>query len=100
MTWTDFDGNRLTFQNGDYVRINTPAGTALPFLSGYVRGFNLSDAGTGTKVAYELYKMGNNPLRYVKEECLERTSPPFDPGHAARVHAPGLVCGLCGWAGA
>lgn len=94
MTWTDSNGNPLKFQEGDPVRIDTSSNPAhgLPFTSGYVRGYNLQvQEGSGTSVAYELYRMGHHPLRWVKEEFLSLAPDPHK--HA---HPSGRKCQICG----
>lgn len=95
--WRDFDGNPLKFQNGDYVRIdissNLDQAYSLPFREGYVRGYDLSEADGVCSAAYELFKAGDSPLRWVREKFLEKV-PELLP-HTCH----GKICGLCGSGG-
>jgi hypothetical protein len=92
--WRDPNGNPLKFQSGDYVRIETSsnpeAGSRLPFREGYVRGYSLSGVGGVYGAAYELFKMGDPPLRWVREGFLEKV-----PELIPHVHHGGF-CGICG----
>jgi hypothetical protein len=92
--WRDLDGNPLKFQDGDYVQIETASNPArvhtLPFLEGYVRGYNISEDGRGVSVAYELFKMGHSPLQFVREEFLTKVAESLP--HTCH----GRVCGICG----
>lgn len=102
--WLDFDGKPLEFQDGDYVRIDVAdypeAAASLPFLEGYVRGYDLSrwdgQNGSGGAAAYELYRLGDNPLRWVRQEFLTPAPPPFGEGHGRGAHQDGTRCDLCG----
>lgn len=90
--WRDPKGNPLKFQDGDYVRIDLTSGRHIfPFLEGYVRGYDLCGTGDAYEVAYELFKMGHNPLRWVKEEVLT-PAPPLVPHE----HRKAGSCGICG----
>lgn len=95
-TWTAPDGTPLKFQRGDYVRIDTTdrpdRAHTLPFLSGYVQGYDLLEQSDGTwSVAYELHKMGHNPLCYVREKFLRNVLE--DIPHKCSRPSP---CGICG----
>lgn len=90
-TWRLPDGRPMKFQDGDYVRIEASDPHALPFLSGYVRGFDMWTDGEEVSVAYELFKMGHNALVGVKEEVLAPATPPL--GNHTCV---GRICGICG----
>ncbi|MFE0472631.1 hypothetical protein ACFW2V_13550 [Streptomyces sp. NPDC058947] len=95
--WRDPDGNPLKYQDGDYVRIdissNPARASGLPFLEGYVRGYNLMGVDGGYEAAYELFRVGANPLRWVREEFLSKTSELLPHEHR------GGFCGLCGHGG-
>lgn len=97
--WTLPDGTPLKYQRGDYVRIDvepgSPSALRLPFLSGYVRGYSavIEDDGPA-KVAYSLFKLGNNLLNGVREEKLIPAPAQFDASHG--VHPDGKPCHLCG----
>jgi hypothetical protein len=95
--WRDPNGSPLKFQDGDYVRIDTSSNPdrmyTLPFLEGYVRGYDLVGIDGVYSAAYELFKMGDHPLRWVREEFLEK-APELIP-HAHR----GGFCGICGAGG-
>jgi hypothetical protein len=99
--WTLPDGTPLKFQYGDHVTIDvdpgSPSALRLPFLSGYVRGYDavIEDGGSAL-VAYTLYSVGNNPLHGVKEERLKKTVGRFGIGHGQGAHADGKACHLCG----
>lgn len=97
--WELPDGTPLKYQNGDYVQVDIDPGSAsalrLPFLSGYVRGYDATiEDGGPAKVAYSLFKVGNNLLVGVKEERLIPAAPQFGDSHG--VHADGKPCHLCG----
>lgn len=98
--WILPGGERLAYQDGDYVRIDTSANptaaTFLPFVSGYVRGFDASTMDGVTSVAYELYSVGNNPLHGVREDRLKKAVSPFGIGHGRGAHGDGRMCHLCG----
>lgn len=99
--WTLPDGTPLKFQYGDHVTIDvdpgSPSALRLPFLSGYVRGYDaVIEDGGPAKVAYTLYSVGNNPLHGVKEERLKKTVGRFGIGHGQGAHADGKACHLCG----
>lgn len=98
--WEAPEGMPLRFQDGDFVRIDTSsnpeAATRLPFLSGYVRGFDAMTADGVTTVAYELYSIGNNPLHGVREDRLNPAPAPFGSGHGRGAHGDGKRCDLCG----
>lgn len=99
--WTLPDGTPLKYQNGDHVTIDvdpgSPSALRLPFLSGYVRGYDAVIENDGpAKVAYELHSVGNNPLRWVREEKLKPTPGRFGEGHGRGAHADGKPCHLCG----
>jgi hypothetical protein len=94
--WVDFDGNPLKFQYGDYVRIDISSNPArahgVPFLEGYVRGYSLSQVSDRTcSAAYELFQLGNPPLRYVLEGVLVRAEERLP--HSC---PSGRECPLCG----
>lgn len=103
MSGTDLwviDGKELKYQDGDHVGIDTSsnpeAATRLPFLSGYVRGYDaLTEDGT-TTVTYELYNVGNTPLHGVREDRLSKKPGPFGIGHGRGAHDDGKSCALCG----
>ncbi len=99
-SWAHGDGTPLKFQNGDYVAIDTteyPAALAsLPFTSGYIRGYNLSTVNGISSVAYELFKVGHNPLCYVREEFLDLAPSQFGVRHGKGAHGNGRGCALCG----
>lgn len=96
--WRDPNGSPLKFQDGDYVRIDTSShperASRLPFLAGYVRGYDAFISDAGADVGYELFSMGNPRLHGVKEEVLEKAPDPFS-GHVCY----GGVCGICGSGG-
>lgn len=96
--WRNGNGDPLAFQAGDYVEIDTTSrpdrAYTLPFLSGYVRGYTLSEGDGGSSVAYELFRMGENPLRWVREEFLVKAPEPIP--HACPA---GQQCGICGSGG-
>lgn len=97
--WSLPDGTPLKFQDGDYVRIDvdpgSPSALRLPFLGGYVRGYDaVIEDGGPAKVAYALFKVGNNLLNGVREDRLILASPQFGEGHGA--HPDGRACHLCG----
>lgn len=94
MTWLNGAGQPLKFQDGDYARIDVSHNPAhgLPFLSGYVRGYDLSGVTGHESVAYELYRMGHHPLQWVKEEFLAPASE--DVPHK---HYGTRRCGICGY---
>jgi hypothetical protein len=98
--WEDFDGSPLKFADGDYVRIDTSkhpeSAASLPFLSGYVRGYDLSMIEGVGSAAYELFKVGHNPLCWVKEEFLVLTPGQFGISHGKGAHTNGESCHLCG----
>lgn len=103
MSGTDLwvvDGKELKYQEGDFVRIDTSlnpeAATRLPFLSGYVRGFDALTRDGVTTVAYDLYSVGNNPLHGVREDRLIKTCGPFGIDHGRGAHLNGKSCALCG----
>lgn len=94
--WLMPDGTPMRFQDGDHVRIDTTGvgRTSLPFVTGYVRGYDAVTTDGITRVGYTLYNLGNPELHGVKEEKLTPSLPPFgEPcgkGH-------GIVsCHLCG----
>lgn len=100
------DGRELTFQDGDYVRIDTIGLSSrvydLRFLEGFVRGFEAHTQDGKTTFTYSLFKMGDNPLDGVKEEILKKASSPFGRSHEGNAHDrdprfPHNSCGLCGW---
>jgi len=90
--WRGPDGQPLKFQEGDCVQIDTSRNLSqvydLPFLKGYVRGYNIS----GDSVAYELFWMGAW-LRFVKEDCLDKI-----PDRHPHGCPPGR-CSICGGTG-
>ena len=92
--WRDPNGDPLKFQDGDYVRIDTSSNPdrahVLPFLEGYVRGYDLSGADGVYSAAYELFQMGHNPLCWIREGVL--TKVPEALPHSCQ----GRVCGICG----
>jgi hypothetical protein len=96
----EIDGKELKYQDGDYVRIDTSsnpeAASWLPFLSGYVRGFDASTVDGETTVAYTLYSIGNNPLHGVYEDRLVRAVGAYGIHHGRNMHDDGNACGLCG----
>ena len=96
----EIDGKELKYQDGDYVRIdissNPEAAFRLPFLSGYVRGFDALTVDGETSVSYTLYNIGNNPLHGVREDRLIRATGGFGIHHGRDMHADGKACGLCG----
>ena len=98
--WHDFDGTPLKFEDGDYVRIdisdNPARATELPFLEGYVRGYDTSERDGISSVAYELFKVGHNPLRWVREKFLSLTPGQFGINHGKGAHGNGESCHLCG----
>lgn len=95
--WRDPNGNPLKFQDGDYVRIDTSSNPdqaySLPFLEGYVRGYDLSGVDGVYSAAYELFKMGHNPLCWVREYALNKVN------EALPHTCHGRVCGICGQGG-
>lgn len=99
--WTLPDGTELVYQDGDHVTIDidpgSPSALRLPFLSGYVRGYDavIEDDGPA-KVAYTLYSVGNNPLIGVREDRLKKTVSRFGIGHGRGAHGDGKACHLCG----
>ena len=98
--WTLPDGTPMTFQDGDYVEIDTTsnpeAATRLPFLSGYVRGYDMFTGDGVTSVAYELFKVGNNTLPGVREDRLRKVPAQFGIDHGRGAHGDGKMCALCG----
>lgn len=94
------EGGELKYQDGDFVRIDTSsnpeAATRLPFLSGYVRGFEALTEDGVTSFTYTLYSVGNNPLVGVREDRLIKTAGPYGIGHGRGAHADGKSCALCG----
>jgi hypothetical protein len=101
MTWTLPGGQEMKFQDGDYVEIdissNPETATRLPFLSGYVRGYDaLVIEGEEPKVAYTLFKLGNNPLVGVREDRLKKVPAQFGIDHGRGAHGDGRACPLCG----
>jgi hypothetical protein len=98
--WTLPEGGELKYQDGDFVRIditsNPEAAYSLPFLSGYVRGYDALTVDGKTSVAYGLYSVGNHPLNGVREDRLVRAVSPFGIGHGRGAHGDGKACHLCG----
>jgi hypothetical protein len=99
--WVLPNGEKLKFQDGDFVRIdissNPEAATMLPFLSGYVRGYDASiEDGAPAKVGYALFKVGHNMLVGVKEERLVKAPSQFGITHGQGAHQDGRACHLCG----
>lgn len=96
----EIDGKELTYQDGDFVRIDTSSNPEavfrLPFLSGYVRGYDASTVDGETSVAYTLYSVGNHPLHGVREDRLIKTCGPFGIDHGRDMHGDGKACALCG----
>lgn len=95
--WTLPDGTPLMYQDGDHVEIETKNPTALPFTSGYIRGWTatIQDGGKAS-VAYRVFNVGNNPLEWVREEFLKKTPGRFGIGHGRGAHGGSEVCHLCG----
>ncbi|MCP9209571.1 hypothetical protein [Streptomyces cucumeris] len=95
--WRDPNGSPLKFQNGDYVRIDTSDRPerqyTLPFLNGYVRGYDLSGVDGAYECAYELFKMGA-VLPGVREKFLIKVSELLP-----HVCPDGRRCGICGSGG-
>lgn len=93
--WRDPNGDPLQFQDGDCVRIDTSSNpdraNSLPFLEGYVRGYNLSGIDGVYSAAYELFRMGHNPLRWVRETVLVKATEILPHTCPA-----GRGCGICG----
>jgi len=93
--WRDSNGDPLKFQDGDYVRIDTSSNPdrahTLPFLEGYVRGYDLLGVDGVYSAAYELFKMGHNPLRWVREDVLDKVAEALP--HTCPT---GRECGICG----
>lgn len=109
-TWLGSDGLPLEFQDGDYVRVDLSVAKPttvydLPFLEGYVRGFDISTVDGVDSVAYYLFKVGHNLMGAVREEVLKIAKSPYGSVHdrggheqvALRFHAGKRDCGLCGW---
>lgn len=99
--WELPNGEKLKFQSGDFVRIDTSsnpeAAGRLPFLSGYVRGYDaLIEDGAPAKVAYELFKVGHNMLVGVREDRLVKAPSQFGITHGRGAHGDGKACHLCG----
>ena len=99
--WTLPNGDELVYQDGDHVEIdlssNPEAATRLPFISGYVRGYDaVIEDGGPAKVAYTLYNVGNNLLVGVREDRLKKTVSRFGIGHGRGAHGDGKACHLCG----
>lgn len=98
--WILPGGKPLAYQDGDYVEIDTSsnpeAASRLPFLSGYVRGYDAVTVDGMTSVAYDLYKVGNNLLHGVREDRLKKASGQFGINHGRGAHADGRACALCG----
>lgn len=95
--WMLPDGTPLKYQDGDHVEIETMDPAALPFISGYVRGYTatIMDGGKAD-VAYELFNVGNNPIKYVREDRLKKTFSRFGIDHGRGAHGGGEACHLCG----
>lgn len=93
--WRMPNGGPLRFQSGDYVRIDTTdrpdRAYTLPLTEGYVRGYDLSEVDGVYKVAYELFKMGHSPLRWVREDVLTKVAEALPHTCPA-----GRECGICG----
>lgn len=95
--WTLPDGTPLMYQDGDHVEIETANPAAMPFVTGYVRGYTATIPDDGeASVAYELFNVGNNPLRWVREDRLKKTSGRFGIRHGRGAHGNGESCHLCG----
>lgn len=95
--WTLPNGMPMRFQDGDHVEIEAEDPASVPFLTGYVRGYSMTVTDDGkASVAYELFSVGNRPLKWVREECLTRTPGRFGANHGRGAHGRGEECALCG----
>lgn len=98
--WALPEGEELKYQDGDYVEIvmsgNPEAASRLPFLSGYVRGYDALTVDGEASVTYELFKVGNNPLNGVREDRLRKVPGQFGITHGRGAHDDGKACPLCG----
>lgn len=98
--WTLPEGQELKYQDGDYVEIdlssNPDAVFRLPFVSGYVRGYDALTVDGETSVTYSLFKVGNNVLNGVREDRLKKVPGQFGIAHGRGAHGDGRECALCG----
>jgi hypothetical protein len=88
--WVDLDGKPLKFQDGVRVKINRPPEHP-GRIDGWVRDYELH---TDLEPAYEIYFLGDPPLRGVRESFLERQPPHMQNEHK---HPMDRNCYICGW---